>query len=436
MRRTSRVNSIFYTRVEQQKCHNYNKPKVNLPTKCTFLQHELQGTIDMGQHGDPPAGARMTQGGRSLDAVCLRVDSSVAVTVQPHSYPRGRAGSTCTVDFDGETPNAAAAKDLGPLCTSSRISVSIVLFIIVSTCIIDVASTRYCFHAFEAAAMWLQNAGPVALLVFAALYAVVVVSFLPSMVLTVTGGYVFSQTYGTFGIVLSALASLLGGSIGAVVALLLGRYVLQGVAERLVSKFKILNALDDVLSEHGFEVVALLRMSPLVPYNVFNYIMGATRVKLRPFFFGSIGMVPGTVLWTVFGSMIHSIKQAVVGEYSATPMHWAFLTFGLLATVAVVALTARLTSAKLNAMAAAKQRKDAEGGQTHGVQMMAVNGAKYTKLHALKPPAGMVAPSCNSSNAPLAMASSDGALHPKTTPRLRTGVPADRRQDGCSVVYV
>lgn len=41
-------------------------------------------------------------------------------------------------------------------------------------------------------------------------------------------------------------------------------------------------------------------------------------------------------------------------------MHWVFLTFGLLATVVCVALTARLTSKKLSQMAAAKHDDDAD----------------------------------------------------------------------------
>jgi len=230
------------------------------------------------------------------------------------------------------------------------------------------------------------------------------------------------------------MSSLLGSSVGAVTALLLGRYVLQGVAERLVSKFQILNALDDVLAEHGFEVVALLRMSPVIPNNIFNYIMGATRVKPKDFFFGSIGMVPSTVLWTVFGSMIHNVKQAMTGEYQATPMHWAFLVFGLVATVAVVGLTARLTSNKLNQMAAAK--RDEEAGRLAHAQLGHKPGHGHHHQHHQHAPAlggkPVPPPPLNT-----AVHGSGPGFMPTTTPRLRTS-QSDRRADtgGYSVLYV
>ena len=183
----------------------------------------------MGQHGDPPAGARVAEGG-ALPPVCLRVDET-AVPVRPAARGRTRSG-TCTVDVDGI--DTSSPPPLKPMCTRSRIAVGMVLLTVVGLCIADLATSRYAFVAVEAAAEWvrrgvgrrarpiaslgclalpmlswcphrfepgfclqLQNAGPIALLGFSLLYAVVVVSLLPAMVLTVTGGYIFSQTYGT-----------------------------------------------------------------------------------------------------------------------------------------------------------------------------------------------------------------------------------------------
>jgi uncharacterized membrane protein YdjX (TVP38/TMEM64 family) len=54
-------------------------------------------------------------------------------------------------------------------------------------------------------------------------------------------------------------------------------------------------------------MVTLLRMSPLVPYNFFNYIMAVTSVKTKHFIFGSIGMIPISALYSFIGANLNSI---------------------------------------------------------------------------------------------------------------------------------
>ena len=52
-------------------------------------------------------------------------------------------------------------------------------------------------------------------------------------------------------------------------------------------------------------------MSPLVPYNVFNYAMGVTGVKSIHFALGGIGMVPGVIVYVYIGSTLANVSDAV-----------------------------------------------------------------------------------------------------------------------------
>ena len=50
--------------------------------------------------------------------------------------------------------------------------------------------------------------------------------------------------------------------------------------------------------------MALLRLSPVVPFNVLNYAFGVTRVSLRDYVLASwIGMMPGTLMYVYLGSI-------------------------------------------------------------------------------------------------------------------------------------
>ena len=67
--------------------------------------------------------------------------------------------------------------------------------------------------------------------------------------------------------------SQVGATIGSILAFLLGRFVLREQAQGLFNKFKILKAVDRAIETQGLKLVLLLRLSPVVPFSVFNYVM-------------------------------------------------------------------------------------------------------------------------------------------------------------------
>lgn len=64
-----------------------------------------------------------------------------------------------------------------------------------------------------------------------------------------------------------------GATIGSILAFLLGRFVLREQAQGLFNKFKTLKAVDQAIESQGLKLVILLRLSPVVPFNAFNYVM-------------------------------------------------------------------------------------------------------------------------------------------------------------------
>jgi len=48
----------------------------------------------------------------------------------------------------------------------------------------------------------------------------------------------------------------------------------------------------------------MLRLSPLVPFNAFNYICGVTNLNLRQYALAGFGMIPGTAVYVYIGATL------------------------------------------------------------------------------------------------------------------------------------
>jgi uncharacterized membrane protein YdjX (TVP38/TMEM64 family) len=99
---------------------------------------------------------------------------------------------------------------------------------------------------------------------------------------------------------------------------------------------------DAAVGREGFKLVLLLRLSPLIPFNLLNYILSLTRVTTGRYVLGSfIGMLPGTAVYVYLGSLAPAaaeLSRAAAGRSDARTSLYAA---GLAATVAVAVITTR-----------------------------------------------------------------------------------------------
>ena len=183
-------------------------------------------------------------------------------------------------------------------------------------------------HAVQGLGAW----GPV---VFVAGYVLAAVAFVPGSLLTLAAGALFGLVRGT-------LYVMLGATLGATAAFLVSRYLVRGRVERRARADRRFAAIDDAVGTHGRRIVFLLRLSPVLPYNLLNYALGVTRVRLADFVLGCAGMLPGTILYVYYGKLAGDVAGAVDGSAQRGPGYYAVLALGLAATVAVTVVVTRL----------------------------------------------------------------------------------------------
>lgn len=157
---------------------------------------------------------------------------------------------------------------------------------------------------FDAAALqaWVEEAGMIGPLLFVAIYALATVLFLPGSIITLAGGALFGPFWGT-------LWNLTGATLGAALAFLVARYLgADWVARRAGPGLQRLN--DGVASE-GWRFVAMVRLVPLLPFNLLNYALGLTRISFVTYVLATwVFMLPGAFVYTWLG---HAGRDALAG---------------------------------------------------------------------------------------------------------------------------
>ncbi len=181
---------------------------------------------------------------------------------------------------------------------------------------------------------WVQQLGPVGVFVFILAYAIATVLFLPGWIFTVSAGLIY-------GIVGGTLVALSGAIIGATFAFLVARYLLRQNIEEITKKNPRFAAIDQAIGKNGWKIVGLLRLSPLIPFNLSNYFYGITSIRFGAYVLVSaIGMIPGTLLYAYLGA----IGQAGISGGNSHRSNWQYvlLAVGLIATIAVTILVSRI----------------------------------------------------------------------------------------------
>lgn len=168
-------------------------------------------------------------------------------------------------------------------------------------------------------------AGAVALYIGA--YILVAAFNLPgAAVMTLSGGFLF----GTFPAVLYAN---IGATAGASIAFLLSRYLLgDWVQARYRDRLAGFNA---EMERNGARYLVTLRLIPLFPFFMINFLSGLTSIPFRTFVWTtSLGILPAAAIFANAGSQLGSIRT--VSEILSPRVIASLFLLALIAVVPAV----------------------------------------------------------------------------------------------------
>jgi uncharacterized membrane protein YdjX (TVP38/TMEM64 family) len=189
---------------------------------------------------------------------------------------------------------------------------------------------------------WLQGAieafdsmGPPGYVLFVAAYIVAGLLLLPEAAFTIAAGALFGMFWGT----LIAWAS---ANVTAALAFFAARTALRERVERLAENNKWMKAVNHALPKEGWKVVALARLSPLLPFGAQNYFFGVTKVRRRDYLLATaIAILPGTVVYAFLGATGRALMDG------GDALRWTMLAIGIIASIALTIFLGRLAKKRL-----------------------------------------------------------------------------------------
>ncbi|KAK1278824.1 hypothetical protein QJS04_geneDACA003407 [Acorus gramineus] len=138
----------------------------------------------------------------------------------------------------------------------------------------------------------------------------------PASILTLGGGYLF-------GLPVGFVADSIGATLGATVAFLLGRTIGRSYVISRLKDYPKFQAVAIAIQRSGFKIVLLLRLVPLLPFNMLNYLLSVTPVSIGEYALASwLGMMPITLAFVYVGTTLKDLSDVTHGWSDVSTTRW------------------------------------------------------------------------------------------------------------------
>ncbi|KAJ1427219.1 SNARE associated Golgi protein [Sesbania bispinosa] len=168
------------------------------------------------------------------------------------------------------------------------------------------------------------------------------------------GGYLF-------GLPVGFVADSIGATIGAVAAFLLGRTIGKSLVISRLKDYPKFRLVEIAIQRSGFKIVLLLRLVPLLPFNMLNYLLSVTPIPLGEYTLASwLGMMPITVALVYVGTTLKDLSDVTHGWGKFSKARWALIIIGIVLSVVLMICVTKVAKNALD-KALAECEEDMDG---------------------------------------------------------------------------
>lgn len=140
---------------------------------------------------------------------------------------------------------------------------------------------------------YINSYGNLAPIVFIIMFTLVPLTLFPDAVLALAGGMIFGLYKGFIFIMIGAIC-------GATLSFYISRFLGKGSISKFIKKD--INCFKNGIEKKGFLIILLLRLIPLLPFDVISYGAGITKIKYKDFICATaLGIIPGVLIYANLG---------------------------------------------------------------------------------------------------------------------------------------
>ncbi|MQL73790.1 hypothetical protein Taro_006180, partial [Colocasia esculenta] len=155
------------------------------------------------------------------------------------------------------------------------------------------------------------------------------------------GGYLF-------GLPVGFVADSIGATIGATAAFLLGRTIGRPYVLSKLRDYPKFQAVAIAIQRSGFKIVLLLRLVPLLPFNMLNYLLSVTPIGLGEYMLASwLGMMPITLALVYVGTTLKDLSDVTHGWSDFSTTRWVIIIAGLIVSAVLMVCVTKVAKASL-----------------------------------------------------------------------------------------
>lgn len=289
--------------------------------------------------------------------------------LKPGSYANGDQ-----YDYDGDEDDHSrpwwrrrlrslymAASSFTP--STFRIAISLLLLVAIGTALIFLPVEQ----KLKDFLLWIkEDLGPFGPIALALAYIPLTVVAVPASVLTLGGGYLF-------GLPVGFVADSLGATLGATAAFLLGRTIGKSYVTSKIKHYPKFQAVSVAIQRSGFKIVLLLRVVPLLPFNMLNYLLSVTPVRLGEYMLATwLGMMPITFALVYVGTTLKDLSDITHGWHEVSVFRWVLMMVGIALAVILIVCITRVAKSSLEKALAENAADILDGKKNDDTSMLPI----------------------------------------------------------------
>jgi len=241
-----------------------------------------------------------------------------------------------------------------------KLSITLILVGFIIFVIVDSTQDQYVRSGMQSFLSWMEDNPTAGVFAFMFVYFTATVLFIPGSILTLGAGFVFANIHGLgLGVLIGTAVVFIGASLGSIAAFYLGRYLFRDNVEGLSRKYRVFSAIDTALEQNGVKILFLLRLSPIIPFNAINYILGLTSVTSFQYIVSLIGILPGSAVYVFVGSSASSIAESA-NSGGNKALSIVSIVVGVVLSIVVISITSYYVKKELVRLGVQEEQQEEE----------------------------------------------------------------------------